>query len=105
MYLTKPFTFLTNATGTGLGTEVHDSDWRVADKHRDAITLLLSGTYTGLHLQPVVSDDGETWYPIGSALTPSDEATIAYSITGILAPHFNVDVTAITGGHVTVKGV
>ena len=77
-----------------------DMDFRLRDWLREKLALEVSGTFTGVSLQPRQSMDGVTWWPIGSAITAAGLTVLEVDL-----PYFDVSLTAIASGSVTVRAM
>lgn len=89
--------FTARAT-TGTSEVLADTDFRAADQVRDKLLLEVASSGGTFSLQPQVSIDGTTWYGLGSAIT-----TAGLTVLTMEAPFFRVNLSAVSGGTVTVR--
>lgn len=99
MFLPTTKTLLNAVTAPTASPGLHDPEFRLKDYVRDEVLLAVTGTAATLSLQPQWSLDGAAWYDLGAALTAKGLTVVA----GVKAPFFRVNLTAVSGGTLTVK--
>lgn len=79
----------------------HDKDYKLLDIRRDVVSVVVKTTASAptLSIQCKQSVNGTDWINLGSAITTSNSVT---TISSVNLPFFKVDVTALTGGNISV---
>lgn len=94
----KSPTILHNAIVAPADKVFRVADYRNTGSPNNRLNLELSGTCSTFSMQPRASLDGTVWFNLGSAITAKGLSTLDFSV-----PYLSFNVTAVSGGNLTVR--